>query len=208
MKSCILPLLFSSTAAFTSPTANRSSTALNDVNEIDLGVTQPLGLFDPLGLLEKEPEKFERRRAVERKHGRIAMVAVLGNIIHNNHIVFDGYLSPTQNIKFADIPTGVYGLFSIPIEGLVQIIALIGFIELAWWPASKYDGNYGVGFFGMKIKDPEERERKLNAELNNGRLAMIGILGSIVGELVTGQTMFEQYSTGHLSPFGDGEGFF
>jgi len=208
MKAFTLPLLISTVAAFAPPQGSRISSALNDVNEMDLGVTKPLGLFDPLNLIEKEPEKFERRRAVERKHGRIAMVAVLGNIVHNNHIVFDGYLSPTQNIKFSDIPTGLYGLFSIPIEGLVQILAFIGLIELAWLPASKYDGNYGVGFFGVKVKDPEERERKLNAELNNGRLAMIGILGSIVGEIVTGQTMYEQYSSGHLSPFGDGEGFF
>lgn len=207
MKSFLLPLLVSSTSAFAPLTTNRVSTALN-VEEIDLGVTKPLGLFDPLGLIEKEPEKFERRRAVERKHGRIAMAAVVGNIVHNNHIVFDGYISPTQNVRFSDIPTGVYGLPSVPLEGLVQIFVFIAFVELAWLPASQYDGNYGVGFFGVKIKDPEERERKLNAELNNGRLAMIGILGSIVGEVVTGQTMFEQYSSGHLSPFNDLEGYF
>lgn len=208
MKSFLLPLLVSSTSAFAPPpTASRVSTSLH-VEEIDLGVTKPLGLFDPLGLIEKEPEKFERRRAVERKHGRVAMAACLGNIVHNNHIVFDGYLSPTQNVKFSDIPTGIYGLPSVPIEGLIQIFVFIAFVELAWLPASKYDGDYGVGFFGVKIKDEKERETKLNAELNNGRLAMLGILGSIVGELVTGQTMYEQYSSGHLSPFGDLEGYF
>jgi hypothetical protein len=203
MKAIILfSLLLSSSSAFLLPIANRaSSTALN-VEEIDLGVTKPLGLWDPLNYLETQPEKFERRRAVERKHGRIAMAAVLGNIIHNNHIVFDGYLSPSQNVKFSDIPTGIYGLFSIPVEGLAQILIFIGLLELAWLPASQYDGNYGVGFFGIKIKDPEERERKLNAELNNGRLAMLGIMGGMVGEVVTGQTMYEQYSSGNISAFG------
>jgi len=171
------------------------------VSEVDLGATPPLGLFDPLNLIEKEPEKFIRRRAVERKHGRIAMVAVVGSIVHNSHIVFDGYISPSNGLKFADIPTGVNGLFSIPTAGLVQILAFIGFIELAWLPASQYDGDYGFGWFGNKIRDPEERERKLNVELNNGRLAMIGILGNIVGELVTGQTMYQQYSSGNFSPF-------
>ncbi len=189
-------------------TNKQKSTSLG-VSEVELGVTEPLGQFDPLKLLEKEPEKFIRRRAVERKHGRIAMVAVVGNIVHNSKIfVFDGYISPTNALRFSDIPTGIDGLFSIPIAGIAQILAFIGFIELAWLPASQYDGDYGVGWFGNKILDPEERARKLNAELNNGRLAMIGILGSMVGEVVTSQTMYEQYMTGHLSPFGDGEGFF
>merc|ERR1711933_398105 len=112
----------------------RVSTNLNMVNELELGVTEPLGVYDPLGRLTTQPESFERRRAVERKHGRIAMVACLGNIIHNNHIVFDGYISPSNNLKFSDIPTG-------------------------------------VGWFGREIEDPEEKARKLNVEINNGRAA-------------------------------------
>ena len=67
----------------------QASTALK-VNELELGATEPLGVFDPLGWIDTQPESFERRRAVERKHGRIAMAAVVGTIVHNNHIVFDG----------------------------------------------------------------------------------------------------------------------
>merc|ERR1712129_638988 len=76
----------------------RVSSSLNMVNELELGVTEPLGVFDPLGWLTTQPESFERRRAVERKHGRIAMAAVVGNIVHNNHIVFDGYISPSNDL--------------------------------------------------------------------------------------------------------------
>merc|ERR1712151_678154 len=138
-KLAIASLLFSSAAAFAPSTAKNGATSLNMVNELELGVTEPLGVYDPLGWMSTQPENFERRRAVERKHGRIAMAAVVGNIVHNNHIVFDGYISPTNDLKFSDIPTGIDGLFAVPTAGLAQIIFFCGFVELAWMPASQYD---------------------------------------------------------------------
>ena len=185
----------------------KTSSALQ-VSELELGVTEPRGVYDPLGWLETQPEAFERRRAVERKHGRVAMAAVVGVIVHNNHIVFDGYLSPSNNLKFSDIPLGADGIRAIPTAGLAQILAFFALVELAWMPASKYDGDYGVGYFGTNIEDPEEKARKLNVELNNGRAAMMGIIGNLVSEQLTGQTMYEQYAAGHISPFGDGQGVF
>jgi len=207
MKLAIAALLAGSAAAFAPSQSAKSSTALN-VNELELGVTEPLGVFDPLGWLDTEPEAFERRRAVERKHGRIAMAAIVGVIVHNNHIVFDGYLSPSQDLKFSDVPTGMAGIATVPSAGLAQIFLFVALIELAWLPASKYDGDYGVGWFGRDIEDPEEKARKLNVELNNGRAAMLGIFGNMVGEQLTGQTMYEQYAGQHISPFGDGSGVF
>ena len=207
MKSAIFASLIATAAAF-APAQQGKSTSSLQVSELELGVTEPLGVFDPLGWLDTEPEAFERRRAVERKHGRIAMAAVVGTIVHNNHIVFDGYLSPSQDLKFSDVPTGMAGIAAVPSAGLAQIFLFVALIELAWLPASKYDGDYGVGWFGRDIEDPEEKARKLNVELNNGRAAMMGILGNMVAEQLTGQTMFEQYSAGHISPFGDGQGVF
>lgn len=208
MKTTIASLLIGSAAAFAPSSIQHGATQLNMVNELELGVTEPLGVFDPLDWLATQPENFERRRAVERKHGRIAMFAMIGVIVHNNHIVFDGFISPSQNVKFSDIPTGINGLFSVPSAGLAQILAFIGFVELTWLPASNYAGDYGIGYFGTDIQDPVEKARKLNAELNNGRAAMLGIIGNMVAEVLTGQTMYEQYAGNHFSPFGDGEGFF
>uniref|UniRef100_A0A6U0F0Z6 Uncharacterized protein n=1 Tax=Helicotheca tamesis TaxID=374047 RepID=A0A6U0F0Z6_9STRA len=207
MKLAVAALLLGSAAAFAPAQTGKASTALK-VSELELGVTEPLGVYDPLGWLESEPEAFERRRAVERKHGRVAMAAVVGTIVHNNHIVFDGYLSPSNNLKFSDVPTGIDGIRAIPTAGLAQILAFFALVELAWMPASQYDGDYGVGWFGDNIEDPEEKARKLNAELNNGRAAMMGIMGNMVAEKLTGQTMYEQYAAGHFNPFSDGEGFF
>ena len=209
MKLASIALLVGSASAFTAPQSKvASSSAIKMVNELELGATAPLGVYDPLGWLDGEPEAFERRRAVERKHGRVAMMAVVGTIVHNNHIVFDGYLSPSANLKFSDVPTGVDGIRAIPTAGLLQILFFFALVELAWMPASKYDGDYGVGWFGSNIEDPEEKARKLNVELNNGRAAQMGIMGNMVVEVITGQTMYEQYAAGHISPFGDGEGVF
>merc|ERR1719394_1865526 len=174
MKLAVSTLLVASATAF-SPVAVEKATTSLSVSEVNLGVTEPLGVFDPLGWLTTQPESFERRRAVERKHGRIAMAAVVGTIVHNNHIVFDGYLSPSNDLKFSDVPTGVGGFLTIPAAGIAQILLFFGLVELAWMPASKYDGDYGVGYFGTNL-DPEEKVRKLNVELNNGRAAMLGII--------------------------------
>mgnify|MGYP003327904723 CR=1 FL=1 len=207
MKLAIAALLAGSAAAFAPAQTAKTSSALQ-VSELELGVTEPLGVYDPLGWLETQPESFERRRAVERKHGRVAMAAVVGCIVHNNHIVFDGYLSPSSDLKFSDIPTGMGGIAAIPTAGLAQILVFFALVELAWMPSSKYDGDYGVGYFGTNVEDPEEKARKLNVELNNGRAAMLGIFGNMVAEGLTGQTMYEQYAAGHISPFGDGQGVF
>jgi len=208
MKLAILALAAGSAAAFAPSSGVASNSALNMVNELEIGATAPLGVYDPLGWLDGEPESFERRRAVERKHGRIAMAAMVGVIVHNNHITFDGYLSPSKDLKFSDVPTGVDGIRAIPTAGLLQILFFFALVELAWLPASQYDGDYGVGWFGENIENPEEKARKLNAELNNGRAAMMGIMGNMVTEVLTGQTMYEQYAASHFSPFGDGQGSF
>ena len=144
MQSIIIFTLLGSVSAFLppAPLVVSSPTILN-ANELDIGVTAPLGLFDPLNLIRDAPEKFERRRAVERKHGRIAMVAVVGNLIHNAGIELPGMISPSQGIAFHDIPDGFKGLFAVPAAGLFQILLVAGFMEVAIWPANNYSGDYG-----------------------------------------------------------------
>ena len=69
-----------------------------------MGVQAPAGFLDPLGFVAKDgPEAFVRRRAVERKHGRISMVAITGVLVHNAQIEFPGYLSKSADLKFSDV---------------------------------------------------------------------------------------------------------
>ena len=89
------------------------------------------------------------------------------------------------------MPDGLGGFFSIPAAGLAQIFALCGLVELAWWPANNYSGDYGCGFFG-ETYEGEEKVKKLNAEMANGRLAMLGVAGAMFAEGQTGQTFAEQ----------------
>ena len=64
----------------------------------DIGVTPPLGLFDPLGFLSRGPEVYRRYQEIEIKHGRLAMAATLGVITTEAGIRFPGYLSISQDM--------------------------------------------------------------------------------------------------------------
>jgi len=166
-----------------------------NVNELEIGVTAPLGVFDPFNQLTLYPEKFERRRAVERKHGRIAMMAVVGMLVHNAGIEIPGMLSISEGVAFSDIPDGFAGLFSVPVLGLVQIILACGFVEGAVWPANDYSGDYGTGYLG-KTLEGEKLKNKLDLELNQGRAAMLGITGAMIQEGIQGQTLAEHIADG------------
>ena len=80
MKTVAALALIGSAAAFAPVQQGRVNTAIaGDARSPDgLGVDPgPLDLFDPLGLVE-DADSFPRRRAVEIKHGRIAMVSSQG----------------------------------------------------------------------------------------------------------------------------------
>merc|ERR1719272_1711062 len=185
MKLAILATLFAAASAFTVAPAAKTSTSLR-VNELEIGVTDPLGVFDPLGWLETQPEAFERR---------IAMVAVVGMLVHNAGIEIPGSLTLDGSVKFAEISDGFTGLFEVPALGLAQILLGTGLMELVTWPASDYSGDYGTGYLGRTLEG-EELKFKLDMELNQGRAAMLGIFGAMIGEGIQGQTFAEHIAGG------------
>merc|ERR1712039_549846 len=161
--------------------------------ENELGVQAPVGFWDPLGLSKSGDEAtFKRRRAVEIKHGRVCMLATIGYIVPE-YFKWPGYLSPSMEIKFEDVPNGLGALSKVPVAGWAQIFAFVGAIELGYNRQTGEPGNYGKGFLGLgsvgvsaSIEDPEVRVKKLAAELANGRLAMVAIIGMFFQDGLTG----------------------
>jgi len=168
--------------------------------EKELGVQAPLGYFDPLGMSKDgDVETFRRRRESEIKNGRVAMFAVIGYIVPE-YYKFPGYLAPSAQLKFADVPNGIAAVGKVPVEGWLQWIALCGLYEtvvnISVDPAQP--GNYGkgqlgmgnmvLGFTGPKIQDAEKRNKSLNSEIANGRLAMMAITGMLVQNGIFGTT--------------------
>ena len=203
----VLPSLSALHAAFApaQQTERQPPAASTWTSELELGATAPLGVYDPLGWLDSGPEAFERRRAVERKHGRVAMAAITGCIVHNNHIVFDAYLSPSNNLKFSNVPTGCNGIRAIPTAGLLQILFFFALVELAWMaPASNYmyDGDYGVGWFDANIAYPS-KNRLASLTLSStmgvpqrGLSCVTWLPKCLLDRPCTQQ--YEHYATGHI----------
>jgi light-harvesting complex I chlorophyll a/b binding protein 1 len=161
----------------------------------------PLGLFDPLGFV-KDTESFPRRRAVEIKHGRIAMVAFVGMLVQELGWTFPGSLDLKGQVPFASVlddGMGFPALAKIPLVGVVQIVAFAAIAELYAVPASQYTGgpqNLPGGYDGaagripggypgqQQIKDPDARDRALNVEIQNGRAAMLGVTGAMIHSML------------------------
>eukprot|EP00930_Biecheleria_cincta_P103427 TRINITY_DN953_c0_g1_i1.p1 TRINITY_DN953_c0_g1~~TRINITY_DN953_c0_g1_i1.p1 ORF type:complete len:950 (+),score=191.02 TRINITY_DN953_c0_g1_i1:420-2852(+) len=163
--------------------------------ESETGVQAPLGYWDPLGLSKDgDMETFKRRRSTELKHGRVAMFATLGYIVPES-VKLPGYLSPTLKLPFAEIPNGLSAVTKVPGAGWFQVVLFLGYCELAFLKEGDEPGNYGLGYLGALngngrgqsfIKAPEVRKKKLNAELANGRLAMMAIIGMFYQDGLTG----------------------
>merc|ERR1719188_1498410 len=156
--------------------------------EGSVGDQEPLGFWDPAGFTKDgDVEKFKRRREVEIKHGRVSMIATIGYIVPE-YYKFPGYLSPSEGLKFEDVPNGLGALSKVPAAGLAQFAAFIAFLELVYNKPSAEPGNYGKGPLGLagSMMNPKERQKKLNAEMANGRLAMVSIIGMFFQDGLTG----------------------
>ena len=187
-----------------------------------------LGFWDPLNLAEgefwgdSEAATIGFLREAEIKHGRVAMAGFVGYIVHANDIRFPWKIP-------GDVPTGLSPQAvwdAIPEAAKWQIILFVGFLE--WW--SEFGGTHYMrgGRPGEypefkdipvhkipKLWDPlnlsknlsaEAKEKKLLAEVNNGRLAMIGIMSFMAAAKVPGSVpaldgIIAPYSGDVMAPF-------
>jgi hypothetical protein len=195
MKFTVLASLLASAAAFAPAMQKASTTTLASAFEDELGAQAPLGFFDPFGLLsgDVEEDRFDRLRYVEIKHGRICMLAFLGQITTRGGVHLPGNIDYSGH-AFDSYPNGVAALFgpdSIPTAGLVQMVAAVGVLECAFMrdvpgTGNEFVGDFRNGYidFGWDTFTDEEKLQKRAVELNNGRAAQFGILGLMVHELI------------------------
>ena len=141
-----------------------------------------MGFWDPAGFTsDGDAREFYRRRVVEIKHGRVSMLACTGYIVQE-FVRFPGFLSPSSDIKFADVPNGLKAVTVVPAVGWFQYTVFCGLCDL--WIADQRPTNppgklqtrlfgdealnYDYGFLGIPaylggkpVEDPELKKKKL-----------------------------------------------
>jgi hypothetical protein len=200
-----------------------------------------LGYFDPLKVAEQEfwGESTEATigflRHAEIKHGRVAMAGFIGYCIHENGITFPW--APFNTGYEGMAAPAIWD--NLPIGARFQIVLVIGFFE--FWGESRYvleqDGQKHYmrggkpGYFPtfkelphpvpFNLYDPfgafkkmteEQKAKRLNMEVNNGRLAMIGLMSMLSAAKVPGSVpvlagLVKQYDGDVMAPFQPGFSF-
>jgi len=175
------------------------------------GVTAPLGFFDPVGLSTDVSEgRLLFLREAELKHGRVCMLAFLGILVGENyHPLFGGNVDMPAGKHFTATGGDIFW-----VAAYLQTIFMIGFEEkrtafpviegqfitglkpndnpetFAATGGGRVPGDLGFDPLGLKPKKEADLVQMQNKELNNGRMAMIAVLGILAQEAVTGEKVF------------------
>eukprot|EP00594_Rhizosolenia_setigera_P006346 CAMPEP_0178944780 /NCGR_PEP_ID=MMETSP0789-20121207/3352_1 /TAXON_ID=3005 /ORGANISM="Rhizosolenia setigera, Strain CCMP 1694" /LENGTH=197 /DNA_ID=CAMNT_0020624563 /DNA_START=37 /DNA_END=630 /DNA_ORIENTATION=- len=191
MKSVIAALaLLVGANAFTAPAASSSpKTSLNAMDDM-IGSVDFRGKefkFDPLNLAETYPPFLPWFRECEIRHGRTAMLAVMG------FIATDFIRLPGEMYSFEAIPKTIDAHDALLKTGpMYQLLLWIGLFDIivtgpactALEKGEREPGDFGLYTFAPK--DEAGMAKKKESELLNGRLAMIAVGGIATQSIITG----------------------
>jgi len=181
-----------------------------------VGFWDPMNLAEYDQWSQGEDAAIGFLRHAEIKHGRIAMFAFVGYIVQANGIHWPWNIQSDGlsfgDISAAGSPPDQWDALSSAAK--LQILLVIGFLELigensyalsesgqkhymrggkpGFYPSLKKVIPHPVPFdlydpFGFSSKKtPEQKEKGLLIEINNGRLAMLGIMGFVAAGKVEG----------------------
>ena len=118
------------------------------------------------------------------------MLAVVGYLVQEAGVRLGGDIDLSGK-AFADIPNGFAAFKEIPAGGLCQLLFFIGLLESSVMKditGGEFPGDFRNGYidFGWDSFDEETKLQKRAVELNQGRAAMMGILGLMVHEQLGG----------------------
>ena len=154
---------------------------------------------------DKTDGEIKKIREAELKHGRVAMVASLGILVGEKfNPLFDGKITGPAIYQFQQADD-IYPYFWVLVTFAIALIE--GQNILTGWEnpddtASRgagsiselregyVNGDLGFDPLGLKPTDEEEFNVMRTKELQNGRLAMLGVAGMVAQELVTGDKIF------------------
>mmetsp|Transcript_7988 Transcript_7988/g.19724 ORF Transcript_7988/g.19724 Transcript_7988/m.19724 type:complete len:255 (+) Transcript_7988:43-807(+) len=189
------------------------ATSLNPV----VGFWDPLKLAEAEFWDNTNEETIGFLRHAEIKHGRVAMAAFVGYVLQSNGVHFPWAPYPGFDAAASAAMSPPEQWDALPYAGKLQILLTIGFLE--WWSEIRVDGtpHYMKGgkpgyfpdfdtkpdllphWIGFNLYDPfkwskgmseETKATRLLAELNNGRLAQIGIIAFLSEQKVPGSVPF------------------
>ena len=140
--------------------------------------------FDPLRLAEVQVD-LNYARGAEIKHGRIAMLAVVGFVVQE-YVQLPGadYSNPNPLTAPWTVPWGAN----------LQILLLAGGIELATADKTYGDTPWDLGFDPLCFQEGKTQAQMDDLqlkELTHGRLAMMAFVGMTVQTLLFGKPLLE-----------------
>lgn len=171
------------------------------------GTLDPVPEFDPLGFAANASyDKMIQYREAELQHGRVAMLAAIGMLVTEEPIEFH----PLFQADNKDIGPAIRHLDEVRAVSpfFFEILAIvIGSLEfnraLKGWTTpgdvlgsgrvfkdDYFPGDAGFDPLGLAPEDEEEFLALHTKELQNGRLAMLGVAGMVAQELVNGKEIF------------------